>query len=582
MWYRLVLAYREVQEKEGEISFHRTKSDYDRPSFMMDENAQQSSQTISGGGNNYLTQGPGLYTSQNPAEMHHYNFLPKTRQVRIPKGARILDYENLSEEDVQTIINGWNEKYNTNYVYNSSMKDMDDILHLITNSEMPIDKFKMTYRKQKDNIPGNPTVKLYPLLLKLGYDAIDYYDYTGRQNDPTKYLKSPEHQQMSRRTRNKKDKNIDKKNILIINRSMITRPDLFQKARFRPETLTEEDKKIIDDENQTTNVEYGKDILEAGALPNATEESVIEFLEAGVDPLKVLPVIRKIDFWADDISGKDRFDFLRKIKKYYNENIIFVLFTSAEIEDHKKEIRAILGDYGRGEAVGFAINAREGIEKYLKRLNNKYFLYGYIDENLGIEETVSAIKQWQKLTEVAKLDKSLSKEVPFRTGQLFDHFKQLIKQEKSFDLIYRLVNDIELKKFLPRSVIQELVWKQNELRMQNGVDLLAQRNEQTEKEMEVERQKFLQSQQPAQQPAQKVAYKILQKTAGKTKYYYFNGESKPLRDHLEDIFPYANSVDIFYMMGRLRNKAMSDDQVANLLYEAAMGRLFPRFEDKRA
>ena len=504
MWYRTVLAYREVTDKEGEITFHRTKSDYDRPSFMMDENAQQSSQTISGGGNNFLTQGPGLYTSQNPAEMHHYNFLPKTRQVRIPKGARILDYENLSEEDVQTIINGWNEKYNTNYVYNSSIKDMDDILHLITNSEMPIKDFKLRYKGQKDNIPGNPTVKLYPLLLKLGYDAIDYYDYTGRQNDPTKYLKSPEHQQMSRRTRNKKDKNIDKKNILIINRSMITRPDLFQKARFRPEALTEEDKKIIDDENQTTNVEYGKDILEAGALPNATEESVIEFLEAGADPLKVVRVIRKIDPYAKNKSFADRLEFLRKLKKYYNENIIFELFNSGEIEDHKKEIRAVLGDYGRGEAVGFAINIKEGIEKYLERLENKYFPYGYIDENLGIEETISAIKQWQRLTEAAKLDRELSKRVPWKIALLFDHFKQLIKQEKSFDLIYRLINDIELKKFLPLSVIQELVWKQNELRMQNGVDLLAQRNEQTEKEMEVERQKFLQS----QQPEQKVAYKL--------------------------------------------------------------------------
>jgi hypothetical protein len=91
------------------------------------------------------------------------------------------------------------------------------------------------------------------------------------------------------------------------------------------------------------------------------------------------------------------------------------------------------------------------------------------------------------------------------------------------------------------------------------------------------------NQQPVQpiQPEPKAAYKILQKTAGKVKYYYFNGESKPLRDHLQDIFPYANSVDIFYMMDRLRRKAMSDDQVANLLYEAAMGRLFPRFEDKR-
>jgi len=70
--------------------------------------------------------------------------------------------------------------------------------------------------------------------------------------------------------------------------------------------------------------------------------------------------------------------------------------------------------------------------------------------------------------------------------------------------------------------------------------------------------------------------------SGTIKYYYFDGESKPLRDHLQDIFPYANSVDIFYMMDRLRRKAMSDDQVPNLLYEAAMGRLFPRFEDKRA
>ena len=268
--------------------------------------------------------------------------------------------------------------------------------------------------------------------------------------------------------------------------------------------IIEEDKKIIDDENQTTNVEYGKDILEAGALPNATEESVIEFLEAGADPLKVVRVIRKIDPYAKNKSFADRLEFLRKLKKYYNENIIFELFNSGEIEDHKKEIRAVLGDYGRGEAVGFAINIKEGIEKYLERLENKYFPYGYIDENLGIEETISAIKQWQRLTEAAKLDRELSKRVPWKIALLFDHFKQLIKQEKSFDLIYRLINDIELKKFLPLSVIQELVWKQNELRMQNGVDLLAQRNEQTEKEMEVERQKFLQS----QQPEQKVAYKL--------------------------------------------------------------------------
>ena len=40
--------------------------------------------------------------------------------------------------------------------------------------------------------------------------------------------------------------------------------------------------------------------------------------------------------------------------------------------------------------------------------------------------------------------------------------------------------------------------------------------------------------------------------SGKVKYYFFNGESKPLKDHLQDIFPYANSVDIFYMADRVR------------------------------
>ena len=69
--------------------------------------------------------------------------------------------------------------------------------------------------------------------------------------------------------------------------------------------------------------------------------------------------------------------------------------------------------------------------------------------------------------------------------------------------------------------------------------------------------------------------------SGKVKYYFFNGESKPLKDHLQDIFPGANSVDIFYMADRVRKLAMNDDDVSNVLYEAARGTLFPRHEDKR-
>jgi hypothetical protein len=69
--------------------------------------------------------------------------------------------------------------------------------------------------------------------------------------------------------------------------------------------------------------------------------------------------------------------------------------------------------------------------------------------------------------------------------------------------------------------------------------------------------------------------------SGKVKYYYFNGESKPLKEHLQDIFPKANSVDIYYMADRVRKIAMNDEDVSRVLYEAAVGHLFPRYEDKR-
>jgi len=69
--------------------------------------------------------------------------------------------------------------------------------------------------------------------------------------------------------------------------------------------------------------------------------------------------------------------------------------------------------------------------------------------------------------------------------------------------------------------------------------------------------------------------------SGKVKYYFFNGESKPLKDHLQDIFPGANSVDIYYMADRVRKIAMNDEDVSRVLYEAAVGHLFPRYENKR-
>ncbi len=68
--------------------------------------------------------------------------------------------------------------------------------------------------------------------------------------------------------------------------------------------------------------------------------------------------------------------------------------------------------------------------------------------------------------------------------------------------------------------------------------------------------------------------------SGIVKEYSYKGKSKPLRDHLQKIFPGANSVDLFYMADRISKLKRNDDDVARLLMEADFGDLFPRYENK--
>ena len=57
--------------------------------------------------------------------------------------------------------------------------------------------------------------------------------------------------------------------------------------------------------------------------------------------------------------------------------------------------------------------------------------------------------------------------------------------------------------------------------------------------------------------------------------YKFNGKEKSLKEHLEDIFPLANSVDIFYMVGRVRSRAKKlGVGVVDVLYDIAVNDLF--------
>jgi len=466
MWYREILAYREVTDPKGERTVHQTDSNYERPAFVMDDNYNLSYQAQELG-NGYITQGPGYYTSQNPAEIHHYsNQFPISREIRIPKGARILDYENPTDEDLRLIIDAWNKKYNTNYQYDSSIKSFDDLLHVISDSDISREHFKGRFRVFKNNIPNNTINRLYPLLIEMGFDAIDYIDPSGRRGETSNYEKFQETSGMSSRTKKKKNKLLDKKNILIINRAMITMPDLFQKARFRPETLTEEEKNKLEDEQQTTAPEFTKILMESNARIKPSLKEISEALKVGADPQKVLDYIKKIEHHLYTFEHK--INFLREIKKYYNENIIFEIFTNQQIEENKQLIRSIIGDYGRGKAVGLAGNYQEAIEKLLKRFEQKYLIDGYANPNLNLEQSILALKEYGKIQKLMEFNAKGYRNVPEINIPLARHFQSLVDQITSFEIIFELVNDMELRANLTKEAIMAMINKQEQLKNQTA------------------------------------------------------------------------------------------------------------------
>ncbi len=65
------------------------------------------------------------------------------------------------------------------------------------------------------------------------------------------------------------------------------------------------------------------------------------------------------------------------------------------------------------------------------------------------------------------------------------------------------------------------------------------------------------------------------RNSGVTILYKFNDQEKSLREHLEDLFPDVNSVDIFYLMNRVRSRAKKlGVSVEDVLYDIAFDGLF--------
>jgi hypothetical protein len=109
MRYKIKIAYREVTEPEGERTIHQTSSQYDKPIFMYDNNDESNARGVGLGSQVF---GPGHYTSQNPVVSRGYkSFLPIRREEVMPRGTRIFDYDNPTNEELLAVINAYKSKY---------------------------------------------------------------------------------------------------------------------------------------------------------------------------------------------------------------------------------------------------------------------------------------------------------------------------------------------------------------------------------------------------------------------------------------------------------------------------------------
>ena len=590
MWYRIIVSAREVTDKEGLRTVHQTPAKFEYPIFPFDDPNVQGDYNLGSGAKNQVF-GPGHYTATSPGVTKGYKDKgwEYRRDERLPKGTRIIHFDALTADEVKQIINGWNSKFNTNYnpEDHTNFSGMRELAALFKDEEMD---------------------KLYPLLVELGYDAVEHnvarnsggaqldFNLEKLKSDPEYYTKDG---RFKKRKFNRALERRTSTNIIVINRAIITKPDLFQKVRFRPDSVTPEEMQEYKDEIKTSKEEAYLEVLKNGGTPEMSVEDIVGLLEKGHNFPQFVSRIETI--LSEDLNTKSFDDRLKKLKlltKFFDDRVIYTLFTPREIEANQDKIRNNLFMGPQHQSINrarAAVLEFDEIEGNLLRTAYDYVMTKCNSYGCGVTLGPNAKKcskcggdmvanwYWPKpnldpITLLNACKRLLSINNVRSTANLQN--PKFRNEYPQGPLIDQLIEEI-IKHFSEFNNSRDIINYINKIDIFKGLYNTSQTSKL--RDAYIKRlDELMLTESSTQQPAPKVAYKILQKTAGKVKYYYFNGESKPLRDHLEDIFPYANSVDIFYMMDRLRRKAMSDDQVSNLLYEAAMGRLFPRFEDKRA
>lgn len=234
----LKIAVEIVEDKEGKKLLHQTTNEYDHPEFMMDpdyakppskfhrflrsksaplallselfSDDYESPMDELAGGFKGDKMGPGYYTTDASEGGWGDKRAPNTRitrNVKLPKGSKILSIYDCPVSDANEIINAINKKFKLGLPLAKGDKNVDLINHIAQANVLGYFEASSVYRW------------LNPLLVGLGYDAI-----RGTKKD----------------------------NIVVINKAAITKPRLFQQERFRPETLSDEQRKELEDAMYTS------------------------------------------------------------------------------------------------------------------------------------------------------------------------------------------------------------------------------------------------------------------------------------------------------------------------------------------
>lgn len=284
MWYRILVAYRQLEKDEH--VFHKTPHQYkESPKFVMDLHAGKDKDPSSQLGAGSKTYGPGHYTSKNKFVGEIYDFA-YTRKERLPRGTRILNHDNTPREQLVKINNAVRKFFGEDFALS------EETLYRIPSS---LNSYIIATNIPREN--------MFPLLVYIGYDVIEIDPFMVQHSDIER-LENESDEEFKKRVQNM----MKDKNYIIINAAILTNRRLFQKARFAKDSMTPEEKKSLFKSMFLSNMDMTSFLVNKDLF-----KGKLDILD-GMRLLEKNVPFEKIKLYLEDSSINSEKELIEKIK----------------------------------------------------------------------------------------------------------------------------------------------------------------------------------------------------------------------------------------------------------------------------